>query len=67
MESNFFGKNSSPTNLYRSLEDLKRLETYLKLLTTFNVYADLIIRRKYSQKLNEDLFELYDGYLHDLP
>jgi|688.fasta_scaffold2080379_1 hypothetical protein len=67
MESNFFGKNSSPANLYRSLEDLKRLETYLKLLTTFNVYADLIIRRKYSQKLNEDLFELYDGYLHDLP
>ena len=35
-------------------------------MSKFNVYLDVIIRRKYSQKQNDDLYELYDGKLIDL-
>lgn len=36
-------------------------------MSKFNIHLDMIIRRKYSQKENEDLYELYDGKLIDLP
>ena len=46
---------------------MQRLKDYVKLMSKFNVHIDIIIRRKYSSKQNEDLYELYDGKLIDLP
>ena len=44
---NFFA-GKKPTNLYRDPQTLKLLKTYVKLMSKFNVYFDVIIRRKYS-------------------
>lgn len=63
---NFFG-GLKPTNLYKDSAALKQIKDYIRLMTRFNVYIDCIVRRKYSQKQNEDLFELYDGQLNELP
>ena len=62
----FFG-GLKPTNLYKDQKALEKIKDYIKLMSKFNVYIDVIVRRKYSQKQNEDLFELYDGKLIDLP
>jgi len=56
-----------PTNLYKDTSSLAKIKEYMRLLSRFNVYIDIIIRRKYSQKINEDLFELFDGKLIELP
>lgn len=61
-----FFKGVKPTNFYRDTKSLEKIKTYINLLSRFNIYLDVIIRRKYSQRLNEDLFELYDGNLFDL-
>jgi hypothetical protein len=62
----FFG-GIKPTNLYKDSAALKQIKDYISLLSRFNVYMDMIIRRKYSQKQNEDLFEMYDCKLIELP
>ena len=61
----FFG-GLKPTNLYKDQKALNQLKMYIKIMSKFNVYLDIIIRRKYSQKQNDDLYELYDGKMIDL-
>ena len=62
----FFG-GLKPVNLYRDSVALTRIKDYIRLMSKFNIYIDIIIRRKYSQRQNDDLFELFDGKLIDLP
>ena len=62
----FFG-GLKPTNLYKDPQALQKLKDYIRLMSKFNIHLDMIIRRKYSSKENEDLYELYDGKLIDLP
>lgn len=63
----FFG-GLKPTNLYKDSIALQKIKDYIRLLTRFNLYVDCIVRRKScSSKFYEDLFELYDGKLLELP
>ena len=43
----FFG-GLKPTNLYKDSAALNKIKDYIRLLSKFNVYMDVIIRRKYS-------------------
>ena len=50
-----------PVNLYKDPVALQKIKDYVGLLSKFNVYTDMVIRKKYSKKTNEDIFELYDS------
>ena len=43
----FFG-GLKPTNLYKDHKALHKIKDYIKLMSKFNIYIDIIIRRKYS-------------------
>lgn len=64
---NFFG-GLKPTNLYKDQNSLRIIKDYIRLMTRFNIIIDCIVRRKQSSNTYyEDLFELYDARLLDLP
>ena len=60
LAEDFFG-GLKPTNLYRDIASREKLEQYLHLITQFNVYLDIVVRRKFTEDKKEELFEVYDG------
>lgn len=43
-----FFNGIKPSNLYKDTFSLAKIKEYMRLLSRFNVYIDIIIRRKYS-------------------
>ena len=58
----FFG-GFKPTNLYRNIDVREQLERYLKMMSQFNVYLDIVIKKRFADSIKEEVYEIYDGRL----
>ena len=56
----------SPTNLYKDEKSRFYLSKYLQLLTRFNIYMDLIIKKRFANQINEDVYQVLDGKMQTL-
>jgi len=56
-----------PSNLYKNERSRLHLGKYLHLLTQFNIYMDLVVRRRFANQINEDVFQVTDGRMQPIP
>eukprot|EP00347_Sterkiella_histriomuscorum_P010807 403374850 len=49
------------SNLYKDTQTRDMLAMYIQTFTKFNVHLDLVIRRKFSEQLNENVYQIIDG------
>ncbi len=50
-----------PGNLYKDEALRDTFNKYLQLFTKFNIFLDLVIKRKKIENLKEDIFMIVDG------
>jgi hypothetical protein len=51
-------------NLYRNIEARETIEKYVSLMSKFNVYLNVVVKKKYSNVMKQNILEMHDGKIN---
>ncbi|CDW85854.1 alpha telomere binding protein [Stylonychia lemnae] len=50
-----------PANLYKDEKSREMLGNYIQLFTKFNIYLDVIVKRRFAESQREEVYQIIDG------